>query len=337
MCRRWSASAAAPGAICARLPRAGVARRFGAALLEALDARLWRAARALSLAAAAGGVRPEGRTAGAGHHRARTDVERAAPAVASCRSGCRRAIAACWRSNWNGRWTCGGSTACACPAMSSWWCARPSRRRTSPTCGAWSASTWHAPACRRRPITCGCARWRPCPGAAPARACCRKTTCKGERLHQLVERLSVRLGEAQRAGAAGACRSSARTHAALGRPAAAPMRYGAAGLARRQADRGRPLPCDALYPPWLLPQPLRLEVRGEKPQYHGPLRLLAGPAAAGDRLVGCRRRRARPCATTSSRAATRPGCCGSTASGWPRTAGRAEPAPVRWFLHGVYA
>ena len=35
--------------------------------------------------------------------------------------------------------------------------------------------------------------------------------------------------------------------------------------------------CDAIYPPWLLPQPLRLEVRGEKPQYHGPLRLLAGP------------------------------------------------------------
>ena len=32
-----------------------------------------------------------------------------------------------------------------------------------------------------------------------------------------------------------------------------------------------------IYPPWLLPQPLRLEVRGEKPQYHGPLRLLAGP------------------------------------------------------------
>ena len=38
-------------------------------------------------------------------------------------------------------------------------------------------------------------RWKPCPGAAPARACCPKTTCKGERLHQLIERLSVRLGE----------------------------------------------------------------------------------------------------------------------------------------------
>ena len=37
------------------------------------------------------------------------------------------------------------------------------------------------------------------------------------------------------------------------------------------------MPGDALYPAWLLPQPLRLEVRGDKPHYHGPLRLLAGP------------------------------------------------------------
>ncbi len=29
-----------------------------------------------------------------------------------------------------------------------------------------------------------------------------------------------------------------------------------------------------LYPPWLLPQPLRLPVRGHRPWYEGPLRLL---------------------------------------------------------------
>jgi protein ImuB len=29
-----------------------------------------------------------------------------------------------------------------------------------------------------------------------------------------------------------------------------------------------------LYPPWLLPQPLRLQVRGHRPWYEGPLQLL---------------------------------------------------------------
>ena len=87
--------------------------------------------------------------------------------------------------------------------------------------------------------------------------------------------------------------------------------------------------CDALYPPWLLPQPLRLEVRGEKPHYHGPLRLLAGPHGwrpAGGTTV----RKAWRCATTSLPAAMRPGWCGCTASGCNRNA-------VRWFLQGLYA
>ena len=81
--------------------------------------------------------------------------------------------------------------------MSSSWCARPSPRRTSRICAGWSASTCRAPPWRRRPITCGCVRSKPCPGPAPTRACCPKRTSKGERLHQLVERLSVRLGRGQ--------------------------------------------------------------------------------------------------------------------------------------------
>jgi len=89
---------------------------------------------------------------------------------------------------------------------------------------------------------------------------------KGERLHQLVERLSVRLGE----GNVVVPQAQA-DH----RPERMQRWKPAREEARRQG--GDPLPCDAIYPPWLLPQPLRLEVRGEKPHYHGPLRLLAGP------------------------------------------------------------
>ncbi len=89
---------------------------------------------------------------------------------------------------------------------------------------------------------------------------------KGERLHQLVERLSVRLG-------------AGNVVVPQARADHRPEQMQRWKPAREEAARPAkdPLPCDALYPPWLLPQPLPLEVRGEKPHYHGPLRLLAGP------------------------------------------------------------
>lgn len=93
---------------------------------------------------------------------------------------------------------------------------------------------------------------------------------------------------------------------------------------------------DAIYPPWLLPQPLRLEVKGEKPHYHGPLRLLAGPqrletgwwddtqpqgAASRDYFIAL-----------SEEAGLlwvyRERLASSAHAGTP---------PVRWFLQGVYA
>jgi protein ImuB len=89
---------------------------------------------------------------------------------------------------------------------------------------------------------------------------------KGERLHQLVERLSVRLGQGN-VVVPQAQADHRPEHMQRWKPARQE-------LPRQGKD---PLPCDALYPPWLLPQPLRLEVQGEKPHYHGPLRLLAGP------------------------------------------------------------
>jgi protein ImuB len=168
---------------------------------------------------------------------------------------------------------------------------------------------------------------------------------KGERLHQLVERLSVRLGESnvlvpvahadhrpERMQYWEPARNSAATLSA-DRPRKA---AGAITPASRPGNRPE-LPCDALYPPWLLPQPLQLEVRGEKPQLHGPLRLLAGPqrletgwwdaGAQGPALRDyfiARSEQAGLVWVFRERLAVRAGV-------------EADTAPVRWFLHGIYA
>ncbi|AIJ46798.1 hypothetical protein O987_13400 [Comamonas testosteroni TK102] len=57
---------------------------------------------------------------------------------------------------------------------------------------------------------------------------------------------------------------------------------GAGAQPRQQGThRGRQLGCadpwQALWPPWLLPQPQALSVQGNRPQWHGPLQLRAGP------------------------------------------------------------
>jgi protein ImuB len=84
----------------------------------------------------------------------------------------------------------------------------------------------------------------------------------GERLHQFIERLSVRLGP----------HSVLMPHA---RADHRPERQQCWQPARDGAPR--PLlgmPRDALYPPWLLAEPLPLQVHGEVPHYGGPLRRL---------------------------------------------------------------
>jgi protein ImuB len=93
---------------------------------------------------------------------------------------------------------------------------------------------------------------------------------KGERLHQLVERLSVRLGEAnvmvpQAVADHRPEKMQAWMPARLA-PHPNPLPKGA-----REQDRANR---DALYPPWLLPRPLALEVRNDVPYYGGPLRRL---------------------------------------------------------------
>lgn len=92
---------------------------------------------------------------------------------------------------------------------------------------------------------------------------------EGERLHQLVERLSARLGPGnvlvplpQQDWRPERMQRWAPAVEHLGQPA------------RRAAPEAQANLGHGLYPPWLLPQPLRLEVRGERPWHEGPLRLL---------------------------------------------------------------
>jgi protein ImuB len=99
---------------------------------------------------------------------------------------------------------------------------------------------------------------------------------KGERLHELVERLSARLGpESVRMPHPHADHRPERMQQWV------PAQEQAQGQAQEsspKSGKSNAMPhgaADAVYPPWLLPQPLPLEVHNEKPHYHGPLRLLS--------------------------------------------------------------
>ena len=85
---------------------------------------------------------------------------------------------------------------------------------------------------------------------------------EGERLHELVERLSIRLGEDQVV-----VPELHEDHRPECKQAWVPARDHEP--CKAQAD------ADALYPSWVLPQPLRLRMQGDKPLYGGPLDRLA--------------------------------------------------------------
>lgn len=88
----------------------------------------------------------------------------------------------------------------------------------------------------------------------------------GEALHQLLERLTARLGPAQ---------VQAPVLRADHRPECMQQWQPAAEALGRGGDG--PVPDAVLLPPWLLRPPRPLAVQGNRPCHHGPLRLLAGP------------------------------------------------------------
>ena len=107
------------------------------------------------------------------------------------------------------------------------------------------------------------------PWAGASRSFLPEDNRPGDKLHQLVERLGARLGtqqvqrlqpQADHRPERQQCWVDAQVNIQVGTQVGAqPASFTA----------------DALYPPWLLPQPLPLVVRHEVPQYGGPLQRLA--------------------------------------------------------------
>ncbi len=158
---------------------------------------------------------------------------------------------------------------------------------------------------------------------------------KGERLHQLIERLSVRLGPGN--VVVPLAQADHRPERMQIWKSAASSSNAALRSGSNSRTVHNPLPCDGIYPSWLLPNPLRLEVHGEKPHYHGPLRLLAGPQRLETGWWD---------AQPNGPALRDYFVARSEEAGlvWvyrerlnPHSGSLDELAPVRWYLHGVYA
>lgn len=160
---------------------------------------------------------------------------------------------------------------------------------------------------------------------------------RGDPLHHLVERLSARLG-AERVEVPRTMADHRPEH----RQQWLPAQQAALPVADPQKknsgrSRGRCLPADVIHPPWLLPQALRLAVVRDTPQYLGPLRLLTRPQrieagwwdAPGQGLA------LRDYFIARSHEVglvwiyrERPATLSDT---------EAQPAQARWFLQGLYA
>ena len=109
---------------------------------------------------------------------------------------------------------------------------------------------------------------------------------KGDKLHELVERLSARLGAQQVVVPVAqadhrpeamqhwrpALASRAEMRSPPGRPKAGRASPPGGGEAHEVASRG-----SDIYPPWLLREPLPLEMRDGHPHYRGKLRRMVGP------------------------------------------------------------
>ena len=151
---------------------------------------------------------------------------------------------------------------------------------------------------------------------------------QGERLHELVERLCARLGPGQ---------VLVPVPQADHRPECMQRWVSAQGAAEQQSHavgkRGGPITttADTLYPSWLLSEPLPLQVLRHVPQFHGPLQ----------RLTRAQRIEAGWWSGAAQPLAQRDYYIARSEQAGLLWIYRERPSPeqdaVRWFLHGVFA
>ncbi len=155
----------------------------------------------------------------------------------------------------------------------------------------------------------------------------------GDSLQQMQERLCARLGAQQvlrvQAGADYRPELMQVWQALPDGTAPSP-----AGVSRAQAGVTQKVRPDALYPSWLLAQPLKLVLRGQRPYYAGPLTLLAGPqrleAASWGSSSGCALR------DYFVARSEQLGLLWIYRERLAQHAGAADAEP-NWYLHGLFA
>ncbi|KQW54124.1 Y-family DNA polymerase [Variovorax sp. Root411] len=154
---------------------------------------------------------------------------------------------------------------------------------------------------------------------------------KGDRLHEMVERLSVRLG-AQQVVVPSAQADHRPERKQAWRPALQKEKVPAKARKDEKAAASQP---DAIYPPWLLPEPLLLEMDGERPCYRGPLSRLIGPQRVEAGWWGDKEDGGQP-AMRDYYVAESP----EAGLVWifrERPSARFSSGEVRWYLQGFYA
>jgi protein ImuB len=180
---------------------------------------------------------------------------------------------------------------------------------------------------------------------------------RGDSLHQLLERLSARLGPQQ------VLQMQARADyrpelMQLWQPASSASHLiaacaGGTGTGGQNHHKNpENLTASALYPTWLLAMPLKLAVQHNRPQYQGPLTLLAGPqrleagwwgggdCALRDYFLAHSERMGllwiyRERLTGPGRAGAQAG--GSGEGETERDPARTAEADSAWYLHGLFA
>ncbi len=156
------------------------------------------------------------------------------------------------------------------------------------------------------------------PWAGASQSFLPEDAARGDRLHQLVERLSARLGPAQ---------VVVPVAQADHRPERMQRWVPAQGGTQRRSQGA----AQATYPAWLLPRPLALQMQGDQPCYRGPLHLLCAEQRIEAGWWD---------APPQGLASRDYFIAGNEAAGlvWIyRERLRSGQTPARWFLHGLYA